>query len=190
MKLACAHSLIFLSWNILAIESVWIEIEVSPHWYSLKDTSLLICLIIVIHIHALFPEKYAKCKKKREKKVKIRKNNPSPTPTHLVSLLSDKISVVCWHVRGYTSDSISADSFCLVFTVSPAVIPYIEPWGPGSIPYSWPSADPSELPVGLEPLQTQGIQSKTTGDWDLCLEHPARPLWPTEGQAGWISSGY
>lgn len=34
----------------------------------------------------------------------------------------------------------------------------------------------AELPVGLEPLQTQGIQSKTTGDWDLCLEHPARPL--------------
>ena len=61
----------FPSWNILAIESVWIDIEVSPHLYLLKDTSLLICLIIVIHIHALFLEKWEKCKKK----VKISKNN-------------------------------------------------------------------------------------------------------------------
>lgn len=117
-------------------------------------------------------------------------NDQSPTPNYLVSFLSHKTPVVCWHVCRYTSDSVSADSFCLVFTVSPAIIPHIEPWGPGSVPYSRPSADPSELPLGLEPLQTQGIQSKTTGDWDLCLEHPARPLRPTEGQAGWISSGY
>lgn len=59
---------------------------------------------------------------------------------------------------------------------------------PGSIPYRLPSADPSELPVSLQPLQTQGFHSR--GNWDICLEHPARPLRHTESQSGLIRQGY
>lgn len=62
-------------------------------------------------------------------------------------------------------------------SVNPTNMMHFQPWGPISV-----SADPSGLLVISWPLQTLGVQFETTGDWDLCLEYPARPLSSTKAE--------
>lgn len=83
-------------------------------------------------------------------------------------------STVCWikqwvwvHLNWVLSE----------LSVNPTNMMHFQPWGPISV-----SADPSGLLVSSWPLQTLDVQFETTGDWDLCLEYPARPLSSTKAE--------
>ena len=119
-------------------------------------------------------------------------------PPLYVSICVSFCVLACWHMQKslrscrvkynmYTKDSGLPESSCTVYCESHHYASFLKPRGPVSIPYSRPAAYPSVLPVGLQLPKTQGLQSKTTGDWNPRLEHPARPLRSAEGQPGRIS---
>lgn len=76
---------------------------------------------------------------------------------------------ICAGLFGHMICSIS------VWFPSSSTMSHIWPRGPCSVPYSQPSADPSDLPVGPQPLQTWGIQSRPQGTgtsvWNTQQDH-------------------